>query len=129
MVTNGEHNGLRMRGNTRPLHILQVRAEARAKVSGTSVKNLVAMLSPAGLFYLCALEVILHYNVKIVKEDGSVTAILPNEAISGATLQMILDLRRSGLNMDDIIERLRSQTVPSVYPIHPWVPSMRIYVF
>ena len=49
MVTNGEHNGLRMRGNTRPLHVLQLRAEARAKVSKTSVNNLLAMLSPIGI--------------------------------------------------------------------------------
>ena len=48
MVTNGEHNGLRVRGNTRPLHILRVRSEARMKVSRTSVSNLLAMLSPIG---------------------------------------------------------------------------------
>ena len=54
MVTNGEHNGLRMRGNTWPLHVLQLRAEAKAKSSKTSVKSLLAMLSPTGFFLLFA---------------------------------------------------------------------------
>lgn len=48
MVTNGEHNGLRIKGNTRPLHVFQVRAEVRAKVARTSVKPLLAMLNPRG---------------------------------------------------------------------------------
>lgn len=71
MVTNGEHNGLRMRGNTRPLHILQVRANARAKISKTSVKMLMAMLTPKGsvytslicvytLVYMCHLHIHIH---------------------------------------------------------------------
>ena len=47
-MTNGEHNGLRMQGNTRPLHILQVRAKARAKIGRKSVKVLLAMLMPKG---------------------------------------------------------------------------------
>lgn len=45
MVTNGEHNGLRMRGNTRPFHVLQVRADVRAAVTKMSTKTLLAMLT------------------------------------------------------------------------------------
>ncbi len=48
MVTNGEHNGLRIKGNTRPLHVFQVRAQVRAKVSKTKAKTLLAMLTPKG---------------------------------------------------------------------------------
>ena len=48
MVTNGEFNSLRMRGNTRPLHILQIKSEARSKVSKISVKCLLAFLTPIG---------------------------------------------------------------------------------
>ena len=49
MATNGEHNGLRMRGLTRPLHVLQVRAEARRAVTAIHVKTLLAMLTPKGM--------------------------------------------------------------------------------
>ena len=48
MVTNGEHNSLRMQGNTRPLQILQVRSEARAKIAKKQPKILLAMLTPKG---------------------------------------------------------------------------------
>ena len=50
MVTNGEYNSLRMRGNTRPLHVLQVRAEARKTVTAMNTKTLLAMLTPKGLY-------------------------------------------------------------------------------
>ena len=59
MVTNGEHNGLRMQGNTRPLHILQVRAKARAKIGRKSAKALLVMLTPKGKMYTFVCKVIL----------------------------------------------------------------------
>ena len=47
-VSNGEYNSLRMNGNTRPLHILQIRSAVRAKMSRTSHKTLLDMLIPEG---------------------------------------------------------------------------------
>ena len=48
MVTNGEFNGIRMKGNTRPLHVLRIRSEARSKVAKMSIKYLEAVLTPIG---------------------------------------------------------------------------------
>ena len=48
MVTNGEFSSIRMRGNTRPLHVLQLKAEARSNISKVSVKSLLAFLTPTG---------------------------------------------------------------------------------
>ena len=55
MGTNGEHNGLRMQGNTRPLHVLQVRAKVRANIGRKSANVLLAMLTPEGnmFMYVC----------------------------------------------------------------------------
>ena len=62
-----------------------------------------------------------------MKDDGSVTAEQPNDAISEETLQMILDWKRSGLEMNNIIDRLRSKTIPPGYPIHPWCPGRIVW--
>ena len=44
-VTNGEWNSLRTKGNTRPLSVLQVRQDVRAKYSRMSRRKMTAMLS------------------------------------------------------------------------------------
>ena len=53
--------------------------------------------------------------------DGSVVTQQPNDAVSEHTLKMILKWRNDGVGMDDIIDRLRTQTVPAGYPIHSWI--------
>ena len=49
MVTNGEHNSLRMEGNTRLLHVLQIKAKVRANVGRKSMNELLAMITPEGI--------------------------------------------------------------------------------
>ncbi len=46
LVTNGEFNSVRLKGNTRPLNILQIKAEARAKYARKSKSTMLAMLTP-----------------------------------------------------------------------------------
>ena len=48
LVTNGEHNGLRLMGNTRPIHLFKLRNDARSKVLKLSHNSLVNMLTPKG---------------------------------------------------------------------------------
>ena len=45
-VTDGEWNSLRTKGNTRPLSILQIRADVRTKYSQMKAETLISMLSP-----------------------------------------------------------------------------------
>ena len=45
-VSDGEFNYLRMKGYTRPLSVLQIRADVRRKYSRLSPKKLLAMLTP-----------------------------------------------------------------------------------
>lgn len=127
MVTNGEHNSLRMQGNTRPLHILQVRSEARAKIAKKQPKILLAMLTPKGIpyYYYCKFENSLFlYFVYIVKGDGTVTAEYPDPAVSNHTLCEVLEWRRSGVDTSEVVDRLRAKTVPAGYPLHPWTPDI-----
>ena len=49
LVTNGEHNGLRTKGNTQPLHVFQLKVMARAKVSKIGYEELLSMLTPKGI--------------------------------------------------------------------------------
>lgn len=51
------------------------------------------------------------------------TAEMPDGAVSEATLHMVLEWKKSGVGMDEIINRLRAQTVPPGYPVHPWNPG------
>lgn len=58
-----------------------------------------------------------------VNPDGSVTANLPNPAVPVDTLKEILQWRNGGAEEDDIIDRLRTRTVPEGYTPHPWSPG------
>lgn len=121
MVTNGEHNGLRMQGNTRPLHILQVRSKARAKIGRKSPKVLLAMLTPKGKQHMYTFVCVIHVFHCTVDADGCISAECPDPAISQTILKEVWEWKRSGVNTDDIVDRLRTRTVPSGYPIHPWI--------
>ena len=48
LTANGGWNSLRTKGNTRPLSILQLRSEARAKYSRLGFKRMMNMLTPRG---------------------------------------------------------------------------------
>ena len=65
----------------------------------------------------------IHFLHFTVNSDGSVTAEMPDGAVSEATLHMVLEWKKSGVGMDEIINRLRAQTVPPGYPVHPWIPG------
>lgn len=48
-ATNGEWNSLRTKGNTRPISVLQIRSNVRAKYSRMNLKKLIGMLTPKGI--------------------------------------------------------------------------------
>ena len=49
ITTNGEFNSLRWKGNTRPLTVLQLKREARAKYQNKGLKSLLDMITPIGM--------------------------------------------------------------------------------
>ena len=49
--TDGEWNSLRMKGNTRPLSVLEVRTRARNSCSRLSHKKMIGMLTPLSKFH------------------------------------------------------------------------------
>lgn len=53
--------------------------------------------------------------------DGSITAVLSNPAINLELLSELKSWYAEGASVDDIIERLRLQTVPPGYAIHSWI--------
>lgn len=53
-TTDGEWNSLRVKGNTRPLSVFQVRSDARAKYAQMKLQKLIGMISPFSKYwYLC----------------------------------------------------------------------------
>lgn len=59
--------------------------------------------------------------------NGSLTAVIPNPAVEPALLKQINAWIEAGVTMDDVIERLRLQTVPSGYTIHNWTEGFSCY--
>lgn len=52
--------------------------------------------------------------------NGTLAAMLPNNAVSLELLAEIQKWYLEGANQDDVVERLRLRTVPPGYKIHNW---------
>ena len=50
-IGNGEHNVLRAMGYTRPVSVLRIKSEVKARYSRMSVKKLCAMITPNGMLH------------------------------------------------------------------------------
>ena len=62
--------------------------------------------------------------VCVEQPDGTVKAKKHNPAISEQTITEAHELMKSGLDIADIVDRLRTQAVPAGYPCHPWQSGM-----
>lgn len=56
--------------------------------------------------------------------NGTITAMIHNPAIESSLLQQIYLWIEGGATLDDVIERLRMQTVPPGYTIHNWTEGI-----
>ena len=52
--------------------------------------------------------------------DGKCTACIPNPAVDSDLLEKVCSWIRAGATTNDIIERLRLETVPAGYKFHTW---------
>lgn len=59
-------------------------------------------------------------------DDGKVhvTAINPNPAVSTELLIEISGWMQSGATIEDVIDRLRTRTVPNGYSYRTWIPGI-----
>ena len=64
----------------------------------------------------------LHVNTALL--NGSISAEVPNPAVSPKILKNILQWQRDGATMDDVLMRLRLHTVPTGYTPHNWHSGM-----
>ena len=71
------------------------------------------------MYILC--EILTHLTEQ---PDGAVKAKKLNPAISVQTIHEVQQMMKSGLEIRDIVDRLRTQTVPKGYPCHPWRSGM-----
>ena len=51
-VSNGEYNSMRANGYSRPLSVLQIKADARKKYSKMGKKSMVDMLTPKSMYII-----------------------------------------------------------------------------
>lgn len=58
------------------------------------------------------------------KADGTLTPVRSNPAVPVELLKKVQDLLKGGISIEDIVDRLRTETVPKGYPCHPWRSGM-----
>ncbi len=51
-ASNGEFNTMRIKGYTRPLSVLQIKAEAKQKYMKMALRTMVKMLTPIGMLVI-----------------------------------------------------------------------------
>ena len=114
----------------RPLSVLQVRANVRAKYARISQRILKAMLSPMCKFYQCN-NLPTSYTCLLYRTlpDGSLVAKHPNCAVSESLLKEIWGWRLSGASDTDVLSRLRVRTVPQGYFFLWYIYIMPIKAF
>ena len=133
-VTDGEWNSLRTKGNTRPLSVLQIRADVRTKYSHMSLKKMTGMLTPLCMYIFLSLmhttKAVACILYGIVERDG-VVARVRNPAVSFELLQEVYKWNREDTTIDDVIEHLRLRTVPSKYTgaIHSWADGITLFTY
>lgn len=79
------------------------------------------------MYRLNFIEALMHPACMLITPacpDGSVAAEVPNPAVTPELLKEILEWKRHGATINDVITRLRQRTVPTGYTIHMWQPSM-----
>ncbi|XP_065911420.1 uncharacterized protein [Dysidea avara] len=102
-TTDGEWNSLRMKGNTRPLSVLQIRSDVRRQYGHMKLQKMIEMITP------------------VCDADGQCTACAYNPAVPTDLLKQVHGWFKTGATTDDPIDRLRLQTVPARYTFHTWI--------
>ena len=64
--------------------------------------------------------ILLYIGLYLGSADGKLSACIPNPAVDSDLLEKVHTWIRAGIIIDDIIKRLRLQTVPTGYTIHTW---------
>ena len=72
------------------------------------------------LLLLCVGPATIH-SVYLGTADGSVCSKRANPAVPPALMTEISQWAEAGVSMDDVVERLRTRTVPPGYPLFPWM--------
>ena len=120
LVTNGEWNSLRTKGNTRPLSVLEIRSNIRLKYGRMGEKKMKKMLTPQrNHANTCMLTRFFCLFIGLV--DGTITAVEHNPAVSQSLLKEVDGWKQEDCSDMDVITRLRQRTVPQGYKFHNWV--------
>ena len=51
-----------------------------------------------------------------------------NPAVPVEMLKKVHNLLKSGISIEDVVDRLRTETVPRGYPIHPWLSGVCVII-
>ena len=64
----------------------------------------------------------------IEEANGTLIPVKSNPAVPVEMLKKVHNLLKSGISIEDIVDRLRTETFPMGYPCHPWLSRCVLYV-
>ena len=83
-MSNGEYDSLRVKGYRRPVSVLQIKANSRAKYANCGQKNMLAMLTPTStlLYLIHNYDYTHNHNNFSGGAGGSIVAVKSNPAVT-----------------------------------------------
>lgn len=136
-MANGEYNSLRSMGCLRPVSVLKLKSNTRAKYAQMGKAKMMRMLSPICEYivaYMALQCVLFHFASTLYSlfiflgtSTGDVVGEEDNCVVPREVLCEVLLLKKNGVTMEDIVSRLRCRTVPSGYSLHCWRTLSGIY--
>ena len=119
LVTDGEFNSLRSRGQCRPVNILQIRANVRTKMSKIGIEKLRNMLTPRSKS--CKSHSLQGYfTVCCAAGADCEQAVVSNPAVPPEMLSFIRRQLDCGILWIAVVRALRVSVIPAGYAKHTW---------
>ena len=67
--------------------------------------------------------------IYIEEANGTLTPVKSNPAVPVEMLKKVHNLLKSGISIEDVVDRLRTETVPKGYPCHPWLSGVYVMYY
>ena len=79
-------------------------------------------------YFVCKLPSFLPYNLHRGSRWYSYTCEI-KPAVPLEMLKKVHNLLKSGISIEDVVDRLRTKTVPKGYPCHPWLSGVYVMYY
>lgn len=114
---------MRNSGYIRPLSVLNIRSDVRAKYGRLSKQTMLRMLTPMCKFCNDGMMNVSDWIFIYVDSNEDLVSQVANPAVSVTPLAEICQCQCEKMSWEEILKRLRLHTVPDGYEYHLWKPG------